>query len=592
MASCPDRYRLVEDEIDKVLTQYRESTHFLFLLRTLLGHTADVLRTICTIPDHFYLDTAVGEQLTFLGERLGWPRCHCVCATTPLFGFECEGFPTEHPLTGFCDGAQTWADCGPFGAADICLTDDEMYRKFVKVRRYQMLAFYDYQSLTEAIQIFWGPTAFILDAGHGRVVIAPGRDLTAAEMAVVQLYPRVLPVAPGIESRFHFGEVSRKAGLRLRRRLGRVLRSVEPDDPLDHDGDRCARDRGRCRDHHWNADERRAVDVRDRRTPVRLRLRRRTMADFNTPFGDTGERRFPAEVESAEGHPCGPADRPLFNGLQYRVEAEIGNVISYAGIPMTNARMTQLREAIEFLISAATGGGDPSEYVLMSQARARLPIFPEVSNIDHRIVVTSPATGTVRIPGGVELVHRGIYIVTTAQQDFPTDPSKTYHLRWDVANGFRLRDLANAGYNPTALVEWNPIFDSTYDDAILARISTNSSNIATITNLANLHRWFYQVDLTGVMDSLDPGLVEEPQHRPYLQHGADADRRARSCLAAMGCADRRRPRPRPSVAVQAGRRRRHSAAYAEPLRGLPRALRRLLARRVHRPRRLQYVRVR
>ena len=126
----------------------------------------------------------------------------------PLFGFACEGVATDHPISGFCDGSQTWADCGPFGAADLCIDDDEMYRKFVKVRRYQMLAFFDLQSLTEAIQIFWGPTAFVLDAGHGRVVIAPGRDLTVAETALLQLYPRVLPVAPGIETRFHFGVVN------------------------------------------------------------------------------------------------------------------------------------------------------------------------------------------------------------------------------------------------------------------------------------------------------------------------------------------------------------------------------------------------
>lgn len=136
------------------------------------------------------------------------------------------------------------------------------------------------------------------------------------------------------------------------------------------------------------------------------------------------------------------------------------------------------------LIDAATGG-NPAGYILMTQARARLPIFPEVINTDGRIIVTSPGTGQVRLPGGVDFLHRGIFTVTTSQTDFATDPSKTYHLRWDPTNGFRLIDVANNVYNPTALVETNIKFDSTFDDIIFARVITNSSNVPTITNLAN-----------------------------------------------------------------------------------------------------------
>lgn len=228
------------------------------------------------------------------------------------------------------------------------------------------------------------------------------------------------------------------------------------------------------------------------------------MADFSTPFGSDGEKRYPTPTESEIGHPCGPADRPLFNGLQHRVEAEIGHVIEYAGIVPTDERMTQLREAIENLIEAATGGGDPSQYVLMPQARARLPIFPEVLNVDGKIIITAPATGTVRLPGGVSFLHRGIFSITTAQTDFLTDPSKTYHLRWDPTNGFRLLDVAGSTYNPTALVETNSFFDSTYDNMLIARVITNASNIATITNLANKDRLFMIYQNSGVATQSNP----------------------------------------------------------------------------------------
>lgn len=203
--TCPDKEAMVEAEIDRVLTQYRESPKLLHLIRTYLRQAADAYLSICAIPTFFDLDNAVGDQLTKLGQRLGWPRCHCVCTVQPIYGFECENVSTIFPIVDFCDPNGMWEDCGPFGTSDLCLTDDETYRKFLKVRRYQMLSLYDLQSLEEAIAIFWGSTARVIDAGAGRVVVAPGRELDSTERALLQIYPRVLPIAPGIRLRFHFG---------------------------------------------------------------------------------------------------------------------------------------------------------------------------------------------------------------------------------------------------------------------------------------------------------------------------------------------------------------------------------------------------
>lgn len=209
------------------------------------------------------------------------------------------------------------------------------------------------------------------------------------------------------------------------------------------------------------------------------------MADFDPPFGQDGDRRLPSNTERENGFLCGPADRTLFNGLFHRIEAEIGEVISHAGITPTDDRNTLLREAIEALILAATGGGTADDYILMNQARARLPFFPDVLTDDGKIAVTTPQSGKVRVPAGVTFQHRGIYRVTTVETDFTTDASKTYHLRWNPADGFALKDLASGTYNPTSAAENNVAFDSSYDDMLVARVVTNSSNIATITNLAN-----------------------------------------------------------------------------------------------------------
>lgn len=166
-------------------------------------------------------------------------------------------------------------------------------------------------------------------------------------------------------------------------------------------------------------------------------------------------------------------------------QRELVHLIEHSGQTPDAADLQQVRKAIDILIAAATGGGDTSQFVTFAQARGRLPIFPEIVSADGRINVTSPAAGTVRVPSGVQFMHRGIYPVTTAETDFATVASKTYHLRWNPTDGLALKDLADAGYNPSVLAEGNIGFDSTYDDMLIARVVTNSSNVATITNLAN-----------------------------------------------------------------------------------------------------------
>lgn len=225
------------------------------------------------------------------------------------------------------------------------------------------------------------------------------------------------------------------------------------------------------------------------------------MANFSTPFSSVGgNHRLPTEDERDDGFPCGPADRPLFNGMFRRIEAELDAIVQEGGITPSDSDDTTVLQAILALIDAATGGGDTSNYVLMTQARARLPIFPDVLHADGHLNITSPSTGQVRVPAGRIFQHRGIFQVTTAQTDFATLSSKTYHLRWNPTDGFALKDLADTGYNPSALAETNSAFDSTFDDMLVARIVTNSSNVPTITNLINKVRLVSQTTWRGALD--------------------------------------------------------------------------------------------
>lgn len=212
MSICFEPDTLVEERIDRIRTQYRESPKFLHIIRTYLRAMETMHLQVCDLPERFDVTTAIGDQLTIVGKRLGWPRCHCVCTVQPVFGFECDEYIPSQPLAGFCESNSTWAGCGEFGTGDVCINDDELYRKFLFSRIRQAVGDFSNDSLSAACRDLWGPTGVLLGYGHGRVVVAPGRDLTADELGVLQLYPRVLPVAPGIEVRFHFGPTDRIFG--------------------------------------------------------------------------------------------------------------------------------------------------------------------------------------------------------------------------------------------------------------------------------------------------------------------------------------------------------------------------------------------
>lgn len=255
---CPDAKGLVEERIDRILTQYRESPNILAILRhdlTQLAEAAiiangsrgivadiasagsDVLsdgaqiaisdpncQPIDGIPEKFDIFTAVGDQLTLIGKRMGWPRCHCICQNVPVFGFTCSdetyyvlsdgddvlsdgsqlilsssnGDPPKNiDIVGLCEGG-VWADCGDGGTADICFYDDDVYRRYLLARRYQARQVFTIDGLQAAANHIWGDMATSVNMGGARVAIIPGRVLSDRELIELPVAMRVLPIAPGI----------------------------------------------------------------------------------------------------------------------------------------------------------------------------------------------------------------------------------------------------------------------------------------------------------------------------------------------------------------------------------------------------------
>lgn len=225
MTECPSVGSLVEVEIDRVATQYRESPHLLGMMRAYLAQVEEAIRATCAIPSFFDIDSAIGDQLTLLGKRLGFPRCHCVCTIAPVFGFDCDGgYGGPYELVGFCEGG-TWLACQDTGTSTICIDDDEIYRKLLKARRYQARGLYDIASLQAAADEIWGVPAYteylpqemigftlsgsqptliaerrtsVHSLGGGRVAVSPNRVLTPYELTILPIAFRALPFAPGI----------------------------------------------------------------------------------------------------------------------------------------------------------------------------------------------------------------------------------------------------------------------------------------------------------------------------------------------------------------------------------------------------------
>jgi hypothetical protein len=194
-----DKPALIDAELSRLLTQYRESPKLQGVITAHLQQIADIIEAIDAIFAAFDIETAVGEQLTFLGRVLGWPRDLCAGRLKTVFGFilhEGRGVPlTAQPVAGWKIGE--WQSKGSrFESASIA--DDELFRRFLKARIISLTGDYSMEAMNEAARLLIGPTAFVLRYRPGVIQIATGRALTADEKARVHLFDQVLPVAPGV----------------------------------------------------------------------------------------------------------------------------------------------------------------------------------------------------------------------------------------------------------------------------------------------------------------------------------------------------------------------------------------------------------
>lgn len=98
---------------------------------------------------------------------------------------------------------------------------------------------------------------------------------------------------------------------------------------------------------------------------------------------NTDNHRLPTALEKQEGFPCGPLDRELFNKLFNSLQAEIGAVVTDAGLTSTDVTDTWLRDSIRQLIS---NGRD--DFVIWIDASVTYTIGPGGDYPDIRAVMS------------------------------------------------------------------------------------------------------------------------------------------------------------------------------------------------------------
>lgn len=151
------------DECDIVLDlprQYRNATNLKNILGAWYESTLDIyngLGIICGAQD---CSNLTGDALTAYGETVGFPRAHCD------------------------------VECGNSGIYTI--NDDELYCKFIRAHLISRSG-NTISALCEAIEVLFGPEAFIISSQGGKTRVSSGRPLLAKERSIIELYRRFLP---------------------------------------------------------------------------------------------------------------------------------------------------------------------------------------------------------------------------------------------------------------------------------------------------------------------------------------------------------------------------------------------------------------
>jgi Protein of unknown function (DUF2612) len=209
MQACPQPLDWVTQEIDKIITQYREAYKFKALTKNHLKQIEEAAVYACGISQYFNIETAECDQLTMLGRLLGFSRFQCKGLQRPRFKWStcnplaalcvcsaCDECAYEQG-TGWCEGY--WGDIyDPF---EFTCGDDELYRRFLFCRIIQRGKKFTKGNLVKALNLLYDTDeAMVISSQGGVIRVAICRPLTQFERRAWHMYRAVLPVGLGVRT--------------------------------------------------------------------------------------------------------------------------------------------------------------------------------------------------------------------------------------------------------------------------------------------------------------------------------------------------------------------------------------------------------
>ncbi len=170
-------------------------------------------------------------------------------------------------------------------------------------------------------------------------------------------------------------------------------------------------------------------------------------------------------------------------------------------------------------LSVRTAEGEQPGIVSLGDIDNRLlalirnnPTYPEIQTADNRLALTDDGAGIVKVDTAQTWIWRGLIQLSAddfdlADRSFATAAKKTYHLRWNApgtGNATAMTDWPNGRFELADLTGATPseddlIYDSTFDRMLIARIVTDSANVATITTLINKALLNFSAPVHGVL---------------------------------------------------------------------------------------------
>ncbi len=174
----------------------------------------------------FNLDFASGDQLTLIGNLIGFPREHCnACMTwlssNEVFGINNNVFKINGSVlllnsnipesTDFilCDG-RYWAG----EIKDFIFENDEIYKNFIKAKLIYNFTKATINDALNAAKFIFGDKAFLYSEGYGQLIISIGSGQSTENLELLPLAYRIIPTPRGVRLRiinadknvFGFGE--------------------------------------------------------------------------------------------------------------------------------------------------------------------------------------------------------------------------------------------------------------------------------------------------------------------------------------------------------------------------------------------------